>query len=284
MSSPRITFTINGDAGQANPHRLTLEQEAVASGELTLTDLEAMVSLARSGISAKTYIAQNCPATVADGNVIVALRLFAWPSHRQDYTLTAAIPAMTAIGEPVAVEQERDFDVIVDGDSVDLPCLAADARITWQSPAILANGQIIDTPTISGYDVDQGRMVDLTEKHGLINRLRLARSCFGVLRVRCTAIGYSHSLTITVPKNDTAITDFQETITGAWQLADGSTETTIMDVELPACVQTLLESCEDDTSVGDHIGSKKETKTKKQLRYSTCTGSVIDYREIEVDA
>lgn len=284
MSSPRITFNISGDAGQANPHRLTLEQDSVASGELSLTDLEAMVSLARSGVTAKSYIASNCPATVTEGNVVVNLRLFSWPSHRQAYDLTAAIPAITTIGEPMAIEQERDFDVIIDGDSINLPCLAADARITWQSPAILANGQVIDAPSISGYDVDQSRMVDLSTAHGPINRLRLARACFGVLRVRCTAIGYSHSLTLTIAKNDTAISDLQETITASWQLADGTTDATTLDIELPTCVQTLLEACEDDTSVGDHVGVKKETKIRKQLRYSTCTGAVIDYREIEVEA
>lgn len=284
MSSPRITFNIAGDANRANLHRLTLEQETVASGKLSLTDLEAMVSLARSGISAKSYIASNCPATVTDGNVVVSLRLFAWPSHRQDYTLTAAIPAITTIGDAVAVEQERDFDVIVDGDSIDLPCLAADARITWQSPAILANGQVIDAPVISGYDIDQSRMVDLATEHGAINRLRLARACFGVLRVRCTAIGYSHALTLTIPKGDTAIIDLRETITAAWLLADGSTEATTLEIEIPTCVRTLLESCADDTTIGDHVGVKRDKKTRKQLRYSTCTGSVIDYREIEVDA
>jgi hypothetical protein len=284
MSSPRITFNISGDANQANPHRLTLEQEAVATGKLSLTDLEAMVSLARSGVSSKSYIASTCPATVAEGNVVVSLRLFAWPSHRQPYTITAAIPAITTIGEPVAIEQERDFDLIIDGDSIDLPCSATDARITWQSPAILANGQVIDAPVISGYDVDQGRMVALSTAHGPINRLRLARACFGVLRVRCMAIGFSHTLTLTIPNGDTAISDLRETITAAWALADGSTDATTTDIELPACVQTLLESCEDDTRVGDHVGSKKETKTRKQLRYSTCTGAVIDYREIEVDA
>ena len=283
MSSPRITFNISGDTGQANPHRLTLEQEAVASGKLSLTDLEAMVSLARSGISAKSYIASNCPATITEGNVVVSLRLFAWPSHRQAYTLTAAIPAITTIGEPVAIEQERDFDLIIDGDSIDLPCLAADARITWQSPAIIANGQVIDAPVISGYDVDQGRMVELSAEHGAINRLRLYRTCFGVLRVRCTAIGYSHSLTLTIPKGDTAINDLRETITAAWALAEGPTEATTLEIELPACVQALLESCEDDTTIGDHVSVKKDEKTRHLLRYSTCTGAVIDYREIEVE-
>jgi hypothetical protein len=284
MSSPCITFTVNGEAYQANPRRLTLEQEAVASGKLSLTDLEAMVSLARSGISAKSYIASNCPATVAEGNVVVSLRCFAWPSHRQSYTLTAAIPAITTIGEAVAVEQERDFDVIIDGESVDLPCLSADASIIWQSPAILANGRVIDPPAISGYDVDQGRMVDLAGGHGAINRLRLSRACFGVLRVRCIAIGYSHALTMAIPKGGAKVSDLRETITGAWSLDDGSTDATTLDIELPVCVQTLLETCEDDTRVGDHVGRLKKTKTRKQLRYSTCTGSVIDYREIEADA
>lgn len=284
MSSPRITFTLSGDSANPNPHRLTLEQAPVPSGALGLDDLQAMVALARSGISAKSYIAHGCPATVVEGNVVVDLQLYAWPSHRQAYTLTPAIPAITTIGEAVATTQERDFDLIVDGDSIDLPCLAQAALITWQSPSILANGRIIDHPTLFGYDVDQAKMVALDGPYGPINRLRLERACFGVLRVRCTAIGYSHQLTLTIAKVATKISDIRETITGAWQLADGSTDATTMDVELPICVQTLLESCEDDTSVGDHVGVKKDKKIRKQLRYSTCTGAVIDYREIEVEA
>ena len=284
MSSPRLAITITGDAKSPNPHRLTLEQAPVASGNLSLADLQAMVALARSGISARSYIAQNCPATVVGGNVVVELLLYAWPSHRQDYILTAALSGVTAIGAAVATEQQRDFDLIIDGTTVDLPCLAQDATITWQSPAIRANGRVISTPPLFGYDVDQGRMVALSDPHGAINRLRLATPCFGVLRVRCTAIGYSHRLTLTIPKGDTKISDFTETITGSWLLADGSTDATTCELQLPTCVQTLLEACEDGTKMGDHIGRKEETEIRKQLRYSTCTGSVIDYREIEVKA
>lgn len=272
---------MSGGASNPNQHRLVLEQEAVASGELSLIELNAMVSLARSGISAKAYIANNCPATVTDGNVVVDLRIFAWPSHRQDYMLSAATSIVT-IDAPVAIEQERDFDLIIDGDSVDLPCLAASAIITWQSPAILANGKEIEVPEIYGYDVDQGRMVGLGDSHGAINRLRFSQACFGVLRIRCTAIGYSHALTLTIPKGNNSISDVKEIITAAWSLADGTTDATTLEIELPPCVETLLESCDDGSSVGSHLGGIKKAKYRKQLRYSTCTGKMIDYHEVEL--
>lgn len=283
MSSPRCSIPLQGGSSNPNPYRLALEQRAVPTGALSLADLEDMVAMARSGISATAYLAKSCPATVVDGNVVVPLTIYVWPSHGQEYLLTSALPSITAIGEAVAIEQPRDFDLIIAStDSVDLPCLAKSARVSWQSPAILANGKQIEHPDLFGYDLAHGHLVLLSDEHGPINRLHLARSCFGVLRVRCTAVGYSHALTLTIPKGDAAV-DFSEVITANWTMVDGSIAATTLELSLPACVETLLAACEDDTIIGEHTGKTKDRKTRKQLRYSTCTGAVIDYREIEVE-
>lgn len=277
MSSPRISFQYSGAAGSADDARLVMEQAAVPlPSSLSLVDLANMLSLARSGISAKTYIAQSCPASIVDGNVVVPLTLYVWPSRPgHAYTLSAAIPAWTEIGPAVAIEQARDFDQIVTlAEIIDLPCLAADLEVTWQSPAITARGAVIDPPEISGYDVTAGKMVPLSEPHGSVNRLRLDREVFGVLRVRCQALGYRHALTMTIP-NPTAekITDIQEVVTASWMLADRSTATATQDISLPSCVATLLESCPNSYGVvGDRGSVSSPDELVPQLRYNTCTG------------
>lgn len=279
MSSPRISLQLSGNAGSSNEPRLRLEQAPVSTGDLSLVDLANMLAMVRAGISAKTYIAQSCSASIVGGVVVVPLTLYVWPSlPDQDYTLTAAIPDWTEIGPAVAVEQERDFDLVVEmTETVDLPCLAADFIVSWQSPAITERGLVIDPPSLSGYDVVAGKMLPLAEPHGPINRLRLDREVFGVLRIRCRALGYKHALTMRIPKTTTEkITDIEEVITAAWQLSDATTETTTQDITLPACVATLLESCPDGSRIGDR-GSviDNEDELIPQLRYNTCTGQPL---------
>lgn len=280
MSSPRISLQYSGDAASGLEPRLLLEQEPVPTGQLSLTDLANMVALVRSGVPASTYIVQSCPASIIAGKVVVPLTLFVWPSlPGMNYSLTAALPAWTEIGEAMAVEQERDFDLVIpQATLVDLPCLAAGLELTWQTPAITNQGVVIDPPPISGYDTARGQWGPITASSGPINRLRLEREVFGVLRVRCRALGYQHTLTLSIPKaTDKKLAEIEETITAAWRLNDGSTETTICNLALPACVASLLESCPDDPrrTPGNRSEIEDPEELIPELRYSTCDGLPI---------
>jgi len=279
MSSPRITFQYSGDVGNGNDPRLLLEQAPVSTKDLALDDLANMLALVRSGISAYTYITQSCAATLINGQVVVPLTLYVWPSLPDlEYELSAAIPAWTAIGPAVAVEQERDFDLVIElSDSVDLPCLAAGLEITWQTPAISGRGGVVDPPPlISGYDTALQAVGPIGSASGPINRLRLDRQVFGVLRVRCRALGYRHAITMTIPKTgDLKITNIRETVTAAWPLADGTIETETLDITLPACVETLLETCETGLYPGARSEIIDQEEMVPELHYSTCDGSLI---------
>jgi len=286
MPSPRLTIPVSAGGTNPNQHRLTLTQDPVSTLALTLDALPAMLSLARSGISALEYLAQACPATMSANIVTIPLTIYAWPSHRQDYSLSATNGSMTAIGEGESIEEEREFDLVVEStDAVDLPCLAAGITVTWQSPAILADGREIEPPAISGYDVDQGRLIPLAEDHGPVNRLILDRACFCVLRIRCRAIGYSHSVTLSVQRvAGFDASDIEETITASWLLEDGTTDATSIELDIPGCVEVLLNDCYDGSSVGAHLSSSSVTDTqyRTRVRFSTCTGKVIDVRQVEV--
>ena len=57
-------------ASEAVEPAVSLEQESIADNSLTTTDLYKMLSLARSGVSAKLYRPETCNVSVVDGEVL----------------------------------------------------------------------------------------------------------------------------------------------------------------------------------------------------------------------
>lgn len=265
MSSPRITFSYSGNA-EGSGARLLLEQEPVSSSALSLVDLANMLALVRSGISARTYIADSCSASLVNGLVVVPLTIYVWPSEEgMEYDLTATLPEWTTIGPAVAVEQERDFDLVIpEAVAADLPCLASGIELTWQTPAITPKGVVVDSPTLSL----------VAGGGGAFNGIKVDQAVFGVLRVRCTAIGYQHAVTLRIPKTGaSSISDIKSILTANWDYGRG---VTTLDLKLPACAESLLEACE-ETGRTPGIASEvtEEEEQIPELRYSTCTGQPI---------
>lgn len=281
MGSPRITFTYTAAPPSDNEPIIALEQEAVPSGKLSPSDLANMLSLVRSGISAVSHIVQNCPASLVNGKVLIPLTVYAWPSVPDlDYALTPALPAWTTMDPPKAIEQARDFDLVLPMVSeIALPCLAADLEITWQTPAITDYGVVIDPPLITGYDPDRELWAPVSAASGVINKIRLAREVFGVLRVQCRAVGFQHDVTMAIPKDGTnKISGVKETLTAAWTLTDGKTlATETINLTLPGCAAALLEICPDDPNrtPGMEVDIGDEEDLIPELRYSTCDGLPI---------
>lgn len=266
MSSPRITFSYSGNS-EGSGARLLLEQEPVSTSALSLVDLANMLALVRTGISAKTYIADSCSASLVNGLVVVPLTVYVWPSEEGvEYDLTATLPEWTVIGPAVAVEQERDFDLVIpEAAAVDLPCLAvSNVTFDWQTPAITPKGVVVDAPVLAL--VSGGA--------GLANGIMVDQAVFGVLRVRCTAIGYRHAVTLRIPKTGAnSISNIKSILTANWDYGRGITT---LELKLPACAENLLEACEESTRTpGIASQVTEEEEQIPELRYSTCTGQPL---------
>lgn len=243
--------------------RLTLEQEPVADNSLTLDDLEAMLALVRSGLSAQSYRPASCPASVVAGVVIVPLDLWVWPVPLDlDYTLS---PNLGVISAASAVEIEREFDLVIDfSRRVELPFLTS--ALTWEWS---------DLPCFDRMSNEVERPAVTVEPAALV----VDAEIMGVLRIKCTAIGYLHTLRLDFAKGTDAITDIKAAVTASWR-DNGETITESIDLKLPGCVEQLLASCPDGTRKREAaMGSvTDEEEVRPVVYYNDCDGSVMAVR------
>lgn len=258
MSEQSLTLTYTAPQGlTASAAALRLEQQPVDDGSLRLQDLAAMLSLAASGISARTYQSRSCTAWLEDGLLKVSLGLYVWPTD-----LTLEYELHGDLVEPAAqtpVELEREFDLVVGmTDRVALPFLSRQAKLSWQTPCYNDLGEVVPQPAMR-IEVDQ---------------LRLDAPVFGVLRFHGLALGHFHELLFAVPKTTTQkVTDIKPAITARWLVGEEQQHQRL-ELELPACAQALLEACAD----GELINQEPEPIVGDELGYvvyyNTCTGNV----------
>jgi hypothetical protein len=238
-------------------------------------DLYQMLTGARGGVSAWTYVPADCPISVQDGVVTVALPFYSYPSSFDfSYSVSTSIGTL---GEPTRISEAREFDLVLDhATRIVLPYAVEAPSLEWQSPAFDRDWRVTDQPTITV----EGN-----------NSLRLSHACWGVVRLKCLAQGYLHTVQIRLVKQTTEedengdlnttgykIENLACSATAAWQsLPDeaGNTEleTEVLEVEVPRCVEDYLATCEDGLPVMDVIGP--DGKSKTVVYYSTCTGNII---------
>lgn len=259
MTTATLSATYTGATPADQGPTLLLEQLPVASGKLTADDLEQMLALVRQGISAKTYRPADCPATVVDSEVLVPVDFYVWPnSLATSYSLAAN---QGELGEGMAVAIEREFDMVVDFTTVvDLPFAVSALTATWSSlPCFDRHSRQVSTPLI----IWEGP------------RLHLSSEVLGVLRIRCTAMGFLHTLKLRWLKGDSKIDGVKVVVAAAW--AD---QTLTEQLDLPGCVEQLLAECEDGERVRERGGSKatQEDETIPVVYFNDCDGSVLALR------
>ena len=242
-----------------------LEQQPVSSGKLTENDLNRMLALVLAGKSARAYRPESCEGWVSGDTINADLAVYVWPSALDlPYTLEASGVTM---GVQEAWQQERDFDAVLEmSATLQLPFLVDQCQLSWQTPAYNRFGEVIAYPELT---VD-GAIVTASAE------------CFGVLRVRCLALGWRHAAafsTVKVPNQK--ITEVHPSVRCTWIGADGKPDDDVIDLDLPSCLDGLLESCGDGTTMRDrvigHIGDEEDQQVAN-IYYSTCTGQVLALR------
>lgn len=229
---------------------LNLQQEPIPEimRALSFLEIEEMFYAALSGLSSRVYESDACPLTVNKGEVIVWINLFVWP-HRMDmnYGLSAAIGE---ISDPERLTRPREFDLLFPMTSereLDFLIDQEDPPVfSWQTPAYDEQGRVIPHPgiTVSG------------------NKVKLSRTAFGSVRVKCRALGYGYTVVMRLekfkeeadpdaplgsPPNMTGykIENLANSITATWRGADGSAQSKILKLEIPKCVESYLATCPD---------------------------------------
>lgn len=239
---------------------LNLEQVPLADNTVNLASLAEMYSRARSGLSARTLTAANCPITFDGDNVVVPVEFTVYPSSLDlAYRLAADLGEISTgqlVSEPVELDVVIPFQT-----EVQLPYIMEGATAVAQTPFYNAQGE-----RLSG-----AGMVLIYEELGLIEA---RQACFCVLRVTGNAVGYRHTVTLTFAKGDDAITDVTETITAAWEDADGELQGESLELELPSCAADFLEYCADGELLLEGLVKSNDEKIPV-VYYSDCSGKVV---------
>lgn len=242
-----------------------LEQEYRGSDRdaATLGDLAQMIAAARGGSSAYTYIAKSCPyATVQDDTVIISLVFYVWPSSLDlQYSLAADLGTILD-GE--IVEEHRSFDVPFQGsDSADLMYKMLGYTLVEEMPFINSNGDIL-----GGVEVTAGD-----------SSVTLSESAYCVLRADGVATGYKHTIEMHIQKGDNdKIENLKNAITVSWVDDAGEDASEVLELEIPPCVDDLLEECPDGTTtiwVSCVDRNCYGDNAKYVVTYNACNGEII---------
>jgi hypothetical protein len=255
--------TVYSGPSAAAAARLTLEQEPVVDNRLTTTDLIAMLALVRSGFSAKTYRPASCPASVVAGQVVCPLDVWAWPVPLDlAYTMHAN---QGSLGARIPVVMEREFDLVINFErTVQLPFVTSALTWAWSDmPCLDARSNVVASPTVTA----------------TASSLSVDADIVGVLRVRCAAVGWLHTLVLRFDKGAEKITDIDVAVSAKW-VAAGETSTLSQDLELPGCLETLLETCDDGDLAYERASGKiiQPEDTVPVVYYSECDGQKLAIR------
>lgn len=260
MTQAALTISYTQEE-QSSADWLRLSQAAVTSNKLTNEDLEVMLALVKSGVSAHAYKPANCEASVLTDRVVADLTLKVWPSDINIvYDLSSEL---LTIGAAKSLQEWHEFDLIVPmASKVDLPYLCEDYTLAWQTPAYNSRGEEVEEPDVT--------------RIGAV--LYLSAEVFGVLRVKCLAVGWQHNLRFSWVKTEwQSITNVKLTVSASWI---GGVES--LTLELPGCLEALLAFCPDGNSKHSHGQStvdSEEDEVISVVYYSPCSGKVIAVRQ-----
>ncbi len=268
------SFTARESSGASGDIWAKLEQAYVvdSSDGANFNDLYQMLARAGSGESAMEYIYDQCPYARIDSDVLtVTLDFYVWvSSHDLHYTLSAGLGTISA-GK--VVELPRSFDVIFDdATSADLGFLFAGDFVP-EMPFFSSTGQIMDDPVITA----SGSSVNLSVQ------------ATGALRATGLATGFKHTLTMQlseIPVTNTdpytgeetvlggySLENLQTAVTVSWVDGSGQTQSAILEIKVPECVESMVTICSDTTTL--YRRKQSSGDPSYLVYYSACNGDIL---------
>lgn len=238
---------------------------------INFNDIYQMWINAQQGLSAFAYVQDDCPMTITENGIIIALDFYVFPSEMNlPYTLSASIGEL---GEgQILTSLDKEFDLIFPlSKVVELDYVADNLELTWLAgPRTARNQPISPIPTITA----DGRFV------------RSSVSMFAVFRARCQAQCYLHTVLIrlekfgeeeqedgTVKREVYKIENLKSSVTATWTRTDGGIGKEILELKIPKCVEDFLTWCPDGTLKGYSSVTRENRVTR--VFYNACTGDHI---------
>lgn len=218
-------------------------------------DFSAMLGFARSGLSAKFYEKDDCPAEMIDGWLHISLAVLVFPS-RMDLEYTPTLSG-GEVHEKEEVLHPVEFDALCTlSESIDLDYLISDLQLNREIPCYSERSRILPAPSWRL----EGSKVVFNSSH------------FSLYRIKGLAKGFSHPVTVKVEvKEGYKTEDIQAKFQVTWK-QDGELQQKSMELTIPECVAAYLNTCED----GDKRDPLLSDSGKRpKVFFSGCTGKVL---------
>ena len=250
-------------ASEASEPEVSIEQEPIADNSLTVDDLINMTALARQGVSANLYRPDTCNVAVVDGKVLTDLTFFTWPKPLSlPYELKSnygnILPAIT-------IQQEREFDFVINKETkIRLPFSVSSVSYSLtQLPFFNSIGEVAPAPVVT-----------FDEMYAYVDSVVI-----GVIRLKCVANGYSHTLSLSFDKGDRSFSNYNISVSATYYNSSDTMKVSSAKVELPGCLELLLQTCGEDLITEHRHGSVINRDEKiPVVYYSDCDGNFLALR------
>lgn len=261
-----------GSLHQPDSPQISLESEYVdtRAGLADLTDIDAMLNMARSGASAVNWQIERCPWATwrTDGALEVTLKLWVWPSDLELQYQLDLPNGVTSSSRSFVQEARRRRLWFSGGKASSLPWLLRDPQLSWLESIGThdAESRPIPAPSLS------------------VQRLQVTASApvYGLLDASGHAEGYLHELVIVYPRRDSAgnpvkiaVNDFD--VICRWPDGQGGHNEASCTMRIPPGVADLLAECPDGEAITS-IRVRAASSRPMIVYYNTCTGEVLATR------
>lgn len=267
-----VTYTKDPDVVYDEDVVIKIEQP-FSDTQLDLGDVQTMLTMALSGVSATTYNSAGTSVQLyANGDALVTLVLYVYVNKAD--LIPELIPSTGTLTHIDDVVVTKEFTKIFERDnSVDLGYRFISHDTDWMSKAITSFGLVL---------VPQP---DLTIQG---TTFKTTRDIFGVIRTKLKVPALVYSLVFTAKKSEGYAIPDSISITSKWS-SDGSTYSSAEDISVPQYVADALDTCEStgelvkgDSLVivgGEDISEPKPTPTVT-IAYDTCTGKKLGTKTV----
>ena len=269
ISTGEVSFTGGTESGSggADGCKVTLEQKPWKKLSVTFADMQLLIDMVLSGLSAHNLLDTDCPVELkeAQGDAEIFLEFYILKS-REDIEVTLEANGGVLVIEPTESVIDREESVIFGLES----SIQFDYRITevsaeWESKVIDTSGNVLTTkPDI---------LIHSTSISVPVPIFGVARLSMKVLVTRCF-------LRITVPKSKGyKVSNVAAVVTARWMCGDEE-RSTALTFTIPPCVYDQLSTCPDGTL--KNAGAMKmqspnytDNSEITQIYFNSCTGDVM---------
>ena len=237
-----------------------LEQARLPRAAANLADVNAMMLMAASGLSATAYRQDDCPLRVIDDTIIeFDLGFYVFPAPLDlPYSLSSSIGT---IDQGKRIEQDRSLEAVAEMSRTAELDGVYTGNVQARTPAINSDGAII----ANSYQLDGCRIIQ-------------GREAFRVFWLTGKRHGYEHMLTIRIEDVDkNRVTALKPRIIVNWLTENGEGQAKSIDLEVPQCILDAINDCPGQGGGGSSV----VLKTSAKIWYSTCDGSPLRVRHYE---